>query len=213
MNARRVAGAAVYLGDRLAPVTRAASSGTTTASSVVRLSREQLGRYAGAYWDAKNEAMRRIEVRDSTLAMTGTPVLLLPVSETTFRASIANASVTFSVGRDGSVAMEETAPGGEKSAYRRMPAPKTDARTLAEYAGDYVSDELDATWRIEPRDGALIVRRGAVPGITLQPVSLDASNSPGGVVRFVRGANGRVTGLVIGARRVTGFVFRRAPRG
>ena len=92
---------------------------------------------------------------------------------------------------------EETAPSGEKSSYRRMPAPKTDARTLAEYAGDYVSDELDATWRVESRDGALIVSLGAVPDVTLQPVFLDAFNSPGGVIRFQRGANGRVTGATI----------------
>jgi CubicO group peptidase (beta-lactamase class C family) len=205
--------AAVYLGDRLAPVPQPPSIAPPAGSSVVGLSREQLTRYAGAYWDAKNEAMRRIEVRDSALAMTGTSILLLPVSETTFRASSANASVAFVVDRDGSVVMEETAPSGEKSTYRRMPAPRTDARTLAEYAGDYVSDELDVTWRVESRDGGLIIRRGAVPDMTLQPVFLDAFNSPGGVIRFVRGANGRVTGLVIGAGRVTGFVFRRASRG
>ena len=116
------------------------------------------------------------------------------------------------VARDGSATMEETAPSGEKFTYRRMPASKIDARTLAEYAGDYVSDELDATWRIEPKDSTLIVRRGAVPDITLQPVFLDAFNSPGGVVRFQRASDGRVTGLVIGAGRVTGFVFRRGPR-
>ncbi len=74
------------------------------------------------------------------LAVTGTPVVLVPVSETTFRASIVNTSVAFAVARDGSVVMEETAPDGDKSTYRRMPAPKTDASTLAEFAGDYVSD-------------------------------------------------------------------------
>jgi hypothetical protein len=204
--------AAVYLGDRLAPVTRAAASGAATGTSTVKLTREQLSRYAGAYWDAKSEAMRRIEVRDSALAFIGAPFLLLPVSETTFRASTANASVTFAVERDGSVSMEETAPSGERSTYRRMPAAKVDARTLSEYAGAYISDELDTTWRIEQKDGTLIVRRGAVPDITLQPVFLDAFNSPGGVIRFQRATDGRVTGLVIGAGRVTGFVFRRAPR-
>ena len=45
--------------------------------------------------------------------------------------------------------------------------------------------------------------------ITLQPVFSDAFNSPNGVVRFTRMPSGRVTGLVIGVGRVTGFVFRR----
>jgi CubicO group peptidase (beta-lactamase class C family) len=203
--------AAVYLGDRLAPVAQPMAGSSANGMGVVRLTREQLGRYAGAYWDAKNESLRRIEVRDSVLAVMGTPIVLSPVSETAFRANIANISTRFTVERDGSAVMEETLPGGEKATYRRMPAPKTDARTLSQYAGEYVSDELDTTWRIEQRDGALIVSRGAVPNITLQPVFLDAFNSPGGVVRFVRAADGRVTGLVIGAGRVTGFVFSRRP--
>src|SRR5215211_3091567 len=79
--------AAVYLGDRLAPATQPAASRTSTVSGGVRLSREQLARYAGTYWDAKTESMRRIEVRDSALAFVGTPILLSPVSETSFRAS------------------------------------------------------------------------------------------------------------------------------
>jgi len=98
-----------------------------------------------------------------------------------------------------------------------MALPKTDAGALAQYAGDYVSDELDTTWRIEQRDAALIVRLSGGPNITLQPVFADAFGSPAGVVRFQRAGDGRVTGLVIGAGRVTGFVFRRAsvtkPRG
>jgi hypothetical protein len=209
--------AAVYLGDRLGPATQATSSGRQAGSSTVRLSREQLTRYAGAYWDEKNEVLRRIEARDSTLVVAGTPFVLVPVSETVFRATTIDVSQSFTVERDGSVRMEETAPDGAKSTYRRMALPKTDAGALAQYTGDYVSDELDTTWRIEQREGALIVRLSGGPNITLQPVFADAFGSPAGVVRFQRAGDGRVTGLVIGAGRVTGFVFRRAsdtkPRG
>jgi hypothetical protein len=136
--------------------------------------------------------------------------VLIPVSETVFRATTIDVTESFTVERDGSGRMEETAPDGAKSTYRRMPLPKTDAGMLAQYVGDYVSDELDTTWRIEQRDGGLIIRRGAVPNLTLQPVFADAFGSPAGVLRFVRAADGRVTGLVVGAGRVTGFVFRRA---
>jgi len=205
--------ATVFLGDRLGPVPAAAASTSGGGSSTVKLSREQLARYAGAYWDARNEALRRIDVRDSTLVMLGTPIVLSPVSETSFRASLTNATVTFAVDRDGAVTMEEIAPGGDKSTYKRMPAPKTDASTLSDYAGDYVSDELGTTWRVEPTGSALTLRRRALPDITLQPVFPDAFNAPRGVMRFVRGDNGRVTGFVIGAGRVTGFVFRKTPGG
>src|SRR6185503_2050142 len=84
--------AAVYLGDRLGPATQATSSGRQPGSSTVRLSREQLTRYAGAYWDEKNEVLRRIEARDSTLVVAGTPFVLVPVSETVFRATTIDVS-------------------------------------------------------------------------------------------------------------------------
>ncbi len=198
----------VYLGDRLAPVTAASAPAS---ASTVRLSREQLARYAGMYWDGKNEVLRRIEVRDSILAIAGAPFVLVPVSETTFRVSGVSFTIAFVTKPDGSVVLEETGPNGDKATYRRMPVPKADARTLAEFAGDYVSDELDLTWRIEPRGGNLVIRRGGVPDITLQPAFAETFSSPFGVVRFVR-SSGRVTGLVVVAGRVTGFTFRRGPR-
>jgi len=204
--------ATVFLGDRLAPVTQAGSGVTSNRAATVRLSHEQLARYAGAYWNAKNEVLRRIEVRDSTLALVGTPFRLLPTSESTFRLDVAPIVVTFAVDRDGSAVMEETAPTGEKTSYRRMREPKVDARKLAEFAGDYVSDELGVTWRIEAKGEGLVVHRGPVPDVTLQPVFEETFDSPGGIVRFTRAPNGRVTGLVIGAGRVTGFVFRRMVR-
>ena len=201
-----------YLGDRLTPVTQVAGPASSAAgASTVRLSQEQLARYAGLYWDARNEVLRRIEVRDSTLAIAGLPVALIPLSETTFRVSGGNLTLAFAPKPDGSVVLEETGPSGDKATYRRMPALRIDARTLAEFAGDYISDELDVTWRIEPRGGNLVIRLSGVPDITLQPAFVDAFSSPAGVVRFVR-SNGRVTGLVVGAGRVTGFTFRRAPR-
>ena len=202
-----------FLGDRLGTVMAGAPGSSSVAASTIKLSRDQLTRHAGAYWDAKSETLRRIEARDSTLVVLGTPIVLSPVSETSFRASLINATVAFAVDRDGSATMEEIAATGDKSTYKRMPAPKTDAGRLADFTGDYISDELDTTWRMEPSGVALKLRRRALPDITLQPVFPDAFNSPGGVIRFVRGANGRVTGFVIGAGRVTGFVFRRAPRG
>jgi len=202
----------VYLGDRLAPVTQVAGSATAAAgASAVRVSHEQLARYAGVYWDARNEVLRRIEVRDSTLAIAGVPIVLVPISETKFRLKGLDFTLAFTPKSDGSVGLEETGSTGETTTYRRMPTPKLDARALAEFAGDYVSDELDVTWRIEPRGDNLVVRLSGVPDVTLQPAFTDAFSSPAGVVRFVR-SNGKVTGLVVGAGRVTGFTFRRASR-
>ena len=117
-----------------------------------------------------------------------------------------------SAGVPGKRTMKMITPAGDTTLLVEKPSFPANA-PLSSYVGTYVSDELDTTWRIEQRDSTLIVRRGAVPDITLQPVFLDAFSSPLGVIRFARAADGRVTGLVVGAGRVTGFVFRRAPHG
>ena len=201
--------AAVYLGDRLAAAATRSTPGVASAGEpAVRLSREQLVRYAGAFWDANAEVLTRIEWRDSALAIVGTPNLLVPVSENRFRSSRGPGAVAFFTEPDGSLRLETIAPSGEKTVQRRMPAPRLDATTLGEYVSSYFSDELDATWRIEVKGGGVIVRRRTLPDQPLQPVFLDAFLSPGGVLRFVRGADGRVTGFILGGGRVRGFRFQ-----
>jgi hypothetical protein len=200
--------AAVLLADRLPAVAQNNTNSSAVKASTVRLTREQLDRLAGAYWDAKSEFLRRVEARDTALALTGTPVVLLPLDEDRFQANTGPARFVFTRNRNGTVLLEETSPTGDKLNYQRMPAARADARTLQEYAGDYYSDELDTTWRIEPVNGTLVIRRRTLPDLPIQPVFLDAFQSPAGVMRFMR-VDGRVNGFVVGAGRVTGFRFSR----
>jgi CubicO group peptidase (beta-lactamase class C family) len=196
--------AAVFLGDRFTTVGPVAA-GAPSSAPTVRLSREQLARFAGAYWDANTEDLIRLEVRDTVLAIVGGPALLIPTSETTFRNSNSANTATFVVERDGSTRMELTSASG-RTTYRRMPPARSDT-PLAQYVADYFSDELDTTWRIDIKDGRLVIRRRALPDIAVQPVFADAYSTPAGVLRFTRDASGRVNGFVVGAGRVTGFRF------
>ena len=93
------------------------------------------------------------------------------------------------------------------SVSRRMPPP--DVSRLASLAGDYYSDELDATWTVAVKDGKVVVQRRALADWAMTPVFLDAFQMPAGVMRFERDGSGRVTGFVVGAGRVTGFKFSR----
>jgi CubicO group peptidase (beta-lactamase class C family) len=195
--------AAAFLGDRLAPVTQTAASALT---AKLRLSADELARYTGAYWDDTNETMRRVEVRDSTVVVNG--MVFLPVAEHRFQSRTANISLRFTPGPSGSWRLEETAPSGDKLVYQRMTAPSAEASALSAYTANYYSPELDTTWRIEVKDGRLIIKRRALPDQPIDGVFLDAFQTPAGVLRFTR-ENGRITGFVVGAGRVTGFRFDR----
>jgi hypothetical protein len=88
------------------------------------------------------------------------------------------------------------------------PADKTPAK-LAEFAGNYYSDEIDATYRIALKDDKLVLTRKKAPAVTLQPSFRDAFSTLSilGTVRFTRDGEGRVNGFRISAGRIRGFNF------
>jgi CubicO group peptidase (beta-lactamase class C family) len=204
----------VFLGDRLAaaPARAIPAANVAPASApAVTVPAERLAAYAGAYWDARTESLRRFAVRDGALAGSagGAWVPLVPAAVDEFRLGGGPTVLRFVAAPGGGWQVEEVAPTGERVAYRRMPEPRTAPGDLAGYAGTYRSEELDARWRVEVAEGRLVVRRRALPDQALEPVFADAFAHPVGVVRFTRDAAGRVTGFVVGAGRVTGFQFAR----
>lgn len=103
-------------------------------------------------------------------------------------------------------------PDGTSSSSRLEVAPTPEE--LAEYVGSYTSDELDVTYSVEFRDGALVFRRPLDEPRTLEPLFRDAfalsdpllERSPARALfatfvawpaRFERDATGRVTALYI----------------
>jgi len=92
---------------------------------------------------------------------------------------------------------------------------------LAACAGDYWSDELQATYRLALYDGKLwmkdligsdgIVHRGTIPSRELHPVFPDEFYLSGGplIFHFTRDQNGNVTGLVLNGITERGILFTR----
>jgi CubicO group peptidase (beta-lactamase class C family) len=80
---------------------------------------------------------------------------------------------------------------------------------LADYVGDYHSDELEATYRLELDGGQLIIRRGAAERLPLRMAETGELGSSGTLrLRFTR-ENDVVTGFVLDAGRVRGLAFAR----
>jgi hypothetical protein len=83
---------------------------------------------------------------------------------------------------------------------------------LAAYAGEYRSDEVEAThsWRIER--GQLVLYIGDRRQGTLDPAYRDGFTRGGGTVIDVqRDARGRITGFVLQSGRVRNLRFTRVP--
>jgi len=81
---------------------------------------------------------------------------------------------------------------------------------LQVFAGEYDSDELESTYRVATDGGQLKLRRGVQrQAFTLVPRRKDEFDLPGSVIRFRRGPDGAVVGLVVDADRTKGLTFER----
>lgn len=157
------------------------------------------------------------EGEDLFVQATGQPKLAIePVSAARFRIQRVNAEVAFVVAEDGGVPSLMLHQNGEHPANRlaaELWSPS--AEELAEYAGRYFSEELEAFYTVSVEDGKLIIdRRRFEPG-ELTPGEKDRFTGPMPVaqVAFERDDAGRVTRLLVGNGRARGIRFERWDEG
>ena len=79
----------------------------------------------------------------------------------------------------------------------------------AHYVGGYDCPELGLLCEVAAVGGALTLRRGHRPPMTLAPTRNDEFVAPIGTVRFERDGAGRVTGATLDNMQVHGMVLRR----
>jgi hypothetical protein len=98
---------------------------------------------------------------------------------------------------------------GETVTYARADTAALTAAKIAEFAGDYRSDEVEAThtWRVEKGQLILFVndRRLGV----LEPTYTDGFTRGSTVIDVQRDTNGRITGFLLEAGRVRHLRFTR----
>ncbi len=83
------------------------------------------------------------------------------------------------------------------------------AAELAEYAGAYVSEEIDPVYRMVLQDGNLTLTRLKNKPDILQPTVRDVFTGEIGTVRFTRDANQHISGFILNAGRIQNFRFSR----
>ncbi|HYE58389.1 MAG TPA: serine hydrolase, partial [Rhodothermales bacterium] len=140
---------------------------------------------------------------------------LFPSSDSTFFLTVVQASATFHREPGGRVERLTWHQGGDAPGRRVAPY-RPDSTALSAYVGRYYSEELDATYTVELRDGALFVssRRLGAP-IRLAPSKPDLFTGTGVLpeARFERGADGSVTVLLASYFRTRGVRFERVRGG
>jgi CubicO group peptidase (beta-lactamase class C family) len=203
---RRVA--EVYLGGEMRP------DSTGTAPKAIAISTRDLSRYAGVYWNPRNDDVWRFQVRGDTLSLQiGGGVPLTPVGTDRF-VGPGGSELTFT-GQSNAVERLRIVVEGERPReFERLEPSTIAARDLASYAGRYFSEEINTAYDLVVRGDTLVAvsRRGTE--YPLEPVSADLFRSRGmGTVRFERDGRKRVTALRVSTGRVRRLKFERTGEG
>lgn len=185
--------AAVYLGDRMTPMTPS-----------VKVPEAELSALAGVYWSSLTDEVVRLEVKDGGLRPSGASSPLEPLGRGLFRLG-ETARWRFDSSAD-------DVPGArELRIWDAWPTPRIFARVnepmpsdsaLASFAGKYRIDEVDMTYTVLMKDGKLALRWPRQTDLILEAVGGDRFVSGAWTVTFTRTASGAVDGLTVTARRL-----------
>jgi hypothetical protein len=192
-----------YLGEHLAD----ADPPVVTA---VPVDAAELERRAGIYRSRRTGAPLRMAMRDGKLR-TGGGTELIPVGPGVFSFGPSGTRVEFVDGPPAVIRI--VYPDADTVMYEPAAPADTTAASLAAYAGEYYGQEAEAAYTVAVVDGAVVLRMRPGTTIRLMPAYADVFSGPGGaLVRFIRGADGRVEAFTISVERVRGLRFDRVAR-
>jgi len=189
----------------------------TSAAATVALSAEQMAALTGTYWNREDDAFVRIVTKEGKLeAENGgdDPLVLKQFAESRFHivdkpwGDMVEIRFLPASG-DKPKRMEQSFGGGKPSAFEAVEAASPSAAQLGEYAGAYVSEEIDPVYRIVLDGDKLSLARLKHKADTLRPAVRDVFTGELGTVRFVRDASGQISGFTLNAGRIQNFHFTK----
>ncbi|MDT7602362.1 MAG: hypothetical protein QOF61_359 [Acidobacteriota bacterium] len=207
----------IYLADLLKPAATNQGSPAVAPANAVKLSEKELSGIAGLYLNPATDAVRRVYVKDGKLMYARAPgneSELAPLGDNRFvMLGVRNkVEITFKSPRAGAPPqMFFSQDGGKPSVQEPVRPASYTPQQLAEFAGQYRSVEVDATYSITPQDGGLMFRTGNWGDFLLSPRFVDSFENQAqmGSLVFTRDGKNRVSGFVIRSGKVKNLRFNK----
>ncbi len=186
------------------------------------LTGEQIAALTGLYWNRDIDEFAAIAAKDGQLQWlnprTGDGYALKNMGESRFHASHGIYGLEMNVRFTPATAtrpkqLEQSFAQnllGEKPAVFEAVIPFTPTSAdLGEYAGVYLSDEIDPVFRMTVGNGTLKLIRAKFPDDPLRPTVRDVFLGEIGTVRFTRDATRHISGFAINGGRIQNFRFKK----
>jgi CubicO group peptidase (beta-lactamase class C family) len=204
--ARKVAG--IYLADRMQPDSAAAWTVALAGAPRADVPAASLRQLVGVWRNIERGELRRTRLVGDSLTIVGggERARLVPIEGGRFRAG--PEELRFEGDAAAPSRLIVRTPGDSVIFTRADTVALTPAK-LAEYAGDYRSNEVETTqtWKVEKEQ--LVVYANDRRLGALEPTYKDGFTRGGTVIDVMRDAKGRITGYVVEAGRVRHLRFTR----
>lgn len=213
-----IGAANIFLEPVLPP--RRATAATPAVPVPVPPTADQVAAVVGLYHESSSGELRRIFVRDGKLqaiASGRTPIgagaVMTPLGPRRFSLFDGVDTMEFTPSASGRPrGLRESLPGRPLLVFQLEPASTPSSAERRAYAGLYESPDLKMIYRLVERDSSLVLELGRRPAVVLQPVFADAfvgDGMPVRLIRFLRNAQGAVTGFALTGGSVSNLRFDR----
>ena len=202
----------VYLGDLMTQEeTQIEGESPTEKISTFELPFENLQSFCGKYKSETSGNMMELVLVDQNiiLKVMGLSVKLAPVSENVFRSIESPYDIRVKLEGAPLNMKIDINQGMMLDSLNKVKDFSLTKEELAEYCGDYYSDELDITYTLAIYEGFLMVSPKIQYMGPLNPVEKDLFNAGLPNLGFKRDENGNITSFNLDADRVTGILFKR----
>lgn len=200
----------IYLVDQIRNVSPAKAA---PVAARLQLSNRELERFSGIYWNPINDGLWMLSVKDGKLSdPAGGGSVLEPIEKNRFRVAGQSTEIVFERASDDErpKAMLKIQGSGKPQRYQAVAAVAPSTKQVAEFAGSYFSEEIQATYRIVIEGGELRLKREQAQSITLFPTFADNFwNDKFGYFKFSRAADGKIDGLIITSGWIRRLRFAR----
>jgi CubicO group peptidase (beta-lactamase class C family) len=186
----------LYLNAQLTPTTPSAASAKVDPHPFV-----------GQYRSANSHSVLNLSVADGDLSVYG--LRLKPLDATHFTAS-EGLDMKFEANEGKPLRLTLSSADSAPQVFENFQAIEPSADDLVQYAGEYKSSELQATYRFAVKEGKLTLAANWQEPAVLDPIVRDEFGGPFGTsIVFRRDAAGHITGCDLFAGRVRNIAFAR----
>lgn len=137
---------------------------------------------------------------------------IVPTSDSTFKHTMADASITFHYNQENKVVSLTLHQNGAHKAKRLFEEPwKPTQEELQQYTGRYFSEEIETFYSLDVQDSTLVLKNRRIEDLPLTPSKIDTFTAtfPIAELIFLRNEAGEPVGLKVSNGRTRGVEFVR----